>query len=46
VLPYIREHKVVYAEDIVEGLEKGPAALVGIFSGRNFGKQIVKVAEE
>lgn len=46
VLPYIREHKVFYVEDIVEGLEKGPAALVGLFSGRNFGKQIVKVAGE
>jgi NADPH-dependent curcumin reductase CurA len=46
VLPYIKEHKVVYVEDIVEGIEKGPEALVGLFSGRNFGKQIVKVAEE
>ncbi|MCH85976.1 NADP-dependent alkenal double bond reductase P2 [Trifolium medium] len=44
VLPYIRENRVVYVEDIVEGLEKGPEALVGLFSGRNFGKQIVKVA--
>lgn len=46
VLPYIREHKLVYVEDIVEGLENGPAALVGLFSGRNFGKQLVKVASE
>lgn len=46
VLPYIREQKVVYVEDIVEGLENGPAALVGLFSGRNFGKQLVAVARE
>ncbi|KAJ1395900.1 Polyketide synthase, enoylreductase domain [Sesbania bispinosa] len=46
VLPYIREHKFVYVEDIVEGLENGPAALVGLFSGHNFGKQIVAVAHE
>ncbi|KAK2388428.1 2-alkenal reductase (NADPdependent) [Trifolium repens] len=46
VLPYIKEHKVFYVEDIVEGIEKGPEALVGLFSGRNFGKQIVKVAGE
>ncbi|KAM5576919.1 2-alkenal reductase (NADP(+)-dependent)-like [Rosa sericea] len=44
VLPYIREGKIVYLEDIVEGLESGPAALVGLFSGRNVGKQIVLVA--
>ncbi|KAK7833219.1 2-alkenal reductase (nadp(+)-dependent) [Quercus suber] len=46
VLPYIREKKLVYVEDIVEGLESGPAALVGLFSGRNFGKQVVVVARE
>lgn len=46
VLPYIREKKVVYVEDIVEGLENGPAALVGLFSGRNFGKQVVAVSHE
>ncbi|QHO59605.1 2-alkenal reductase (NADP(+)-dependent) [Arachis hypogaea] len=41
VLPYIRDKKIFYVEDIVEGLENGPAALVGLFTGRNFGKQIV-----
>ncbi|KAB1216052.1 2-alkenal reductase (NADP(+)-dependent) [Morella rubra] len=46
VLPYIREKKIVYVEDIVEGLESGPAALVGLFSGRNFGRQVVAVARE
>lgn len=44
VLPHIREGKVTYVEDIVEGLENGPAALVGLFSGRNVGKQVVAVA--
>ncbi|XP_030937502.1 2-alkenal reductase (NADP(+)-dependent)-like [Quercus lobata] len=46
VLPYIREGKIVYVEDIAEGLENGPAALVGIFSGHNVGKQVVVVARE
>ncbi|CAL5195367.1 unnamed protein product [Lathyrus oleraceus] len=46
VLPYIREGKVVYVEDIAEGLEKGPAALVGLFSGQNVGKQVLVVARE
>ena len=44
VLPYIREKKMVYVEDIIEGLENGPAALVGLFRGRNFGKQVGVVA--
>ncbi|KAG6668843.1 hypothetical protein I3843_01G193300 [Carya illinoinensis] len=46
VLPYIKEGKIVYVEDMVEGLESGPAALVGLFSGRNVGKQVVVVARE
>ena len=46
VLPHIREGKVVYVEDIAEGLEKGPAALVGIFSGHNVGKQVLVVARD
>ncbi|XP_040994599.1 2-alkenal reductase (NADP(+)-dependent)-like [Juglans microcarpa x Juglans regia] len=46
VLLYIREGKIVYVEDIVEGLENGPVALVGLFSGRNVGKQVVAVARE
>ncbi|KAJ6690823.1 QUINONE OXIDOREDUCTASE-LIKE PROTEIN [Salix koriyanagi] len=46
VLPCIKEGKIVYVEDITEGLESGPAALVGLFSGRNVGKQVVKVAQE
>lgn len=44
VLPYIRQGKLVYVEDIVEGIENAPAALVGLFTGRNFGKQVVALA--
>jgi NADPH-dependent curcumin reductase CurA len=46
VLPLIREGKVVYVEDIAEGLENGPSALIGLYNGRNVGKQAVVVAHE
>ncbi|MED6223338.1 hypothetical protein PIB30_073030 [Stylosanthes scabra] len=46
VLSHLREGKIMYVEDIAEGLENGPAALVGLFSGRNFGKQVLLVAPE
>lgn len=46
VLPLIKEGKITYVEDIAEGLESAPAALVGLFSGRNVGKQVVVVARE
>ncbi|XP_057772288.1 2-alkenal reductase (NADP(+)-dependent)-like [Salvia miltiorrhiza] len=44
VLPLIKQEKLVYVEDIVEGIEAAPAAVVGLFSGRNVGKQVVLVA--
>ncbi|MED6179482.1 hypothetical protein PIB30_001245 [Stylosanthes scabra] len=46
VLPHIREGKIAYVEDIVEGLESGPEALIGLFSGQNFGKKIVAISRE
>ncbi|KAM7460858.1 hypothetical protein LguiA_028979 [Lonicera macranthoides] len=46
VLPQIKGGKIVYVEDMAEGLESAPAALVGLFSGRNVGKQVVVVSRE
>ncbi|PRQ46023.1 putative oxidoreductase [Rosa chinensis] len=46
ILPCIREGKVIYLEDIAEGLENGPSALVGLFSGRNVGKQLVSISHQ
>ncbi|KAF8711348.1 hypothetical protein HU200_029376 [Digitaria exilis] len=43
---YIKEGKVAVVEDVAEGIEKAPAALVGLFSGRNVGKQLVELARE
>ncbi|KAL1535411.1 2-alkenal reductase (NADP(+)-dependent)-like [Salvia divinorum] len=46
VVPLIKEGKITYVEDIAEGIESAPGALVGLFSGRNVGKQVVAVARE
>ncbi|XP_011085050.1 2-alkenal reductase (NADP(+)-dependent) [Sesamum indicum] len=46
VLPLIKDGKINYVEDIAEGLENAPTALIGLFSGRNVGKQVVVVARE
>ncbi|XP_016651747.1 PREDICTED: 2-alkenal reductase (NADP(+)-dependent)-like isoform X3 [Prunus mume] len=46
VLPAIKEGKITYVEDVVEGLESAPAALIGLFAGRNVGKQVVLVSRE
>ncbi|GLU17897.1 hypothetical protein SLE2022_342450 [Rubroshorea leprosula] len=46
LISYIKDGKITYVEDIAERLESGPAALVGFFSGRNVGKQVVTVSRE
>ncbi|KAL8482701.1 hypothetical protein ACS0TY_025659 [Phlomoides rotata] len=46
VLPLIKEGKIHYVEDKVEGIENAAGALIGLFSGRNVGKQVVVVATE
>jgi NADPH-dependent curcumin reductase CurA len=39
----ITDGSIRYREDIVDGLEKAPEALIGMLDGRNFGKVIVRV---
>ena len=46
VLPSIKQGKIIYVEDVAEGLESGPAALVGLFAGHNVGKQLIVVSRE
>jgi hypothetical protein len=43
---WLREGRLKYREDIVEGLEQAPAALLRLFDGRNFGKLLVRVAPD
>ncbi|KAL8051906.1 hypothetical protein ABFX02_06G178400 [Erythranthe guttata] len=41
-----KQGKITYLEDINEGLESGPSAFAGLFSGKNIGKQVICVAHE
>jgi NADPH-dependent curcumin reductase CurA len=40
---WVRDGKIKYREDIIEGLEKAPQGLIGMLKGKNFGKLLVKV---
>jgi NADPH-dependent curcumin reductase CurA len=40
---WVREGKVKFREDVVEGLEKAPDAFMGLLEGANFGKLVVKI---
>jgi len=43
---WIREGTLKYREDVVEGLEQAPSALLRLFDGRNFGKLLVRVSPD
>ena len=43
---WLREGRIKYREDIVEGLENAPAAFLGLLAGRNFGKLVVRVSAD
>jgi len=45
VSEWLREGRIKYREDIVDGLEHAPEAFIGLLQGRNFGKLIVRVAQ-
>ena len=46
VSQWVREGKIKYKEDVVEGLENAPQAFIGLLRGKNFGKLLVRVAQE
>jgi len=40
---WIKEGKIKFREDIVDGLENAPQAFIGLLEGKNFGKLIVRI---
>lgn len=43
---WIREGKLKYREDVVDGIQNAPRAFIGMMRGENFGKLLVKVADD
>jgi hypothetical protein len=44
--PLVRSGELKYREDIVEGLDRAPEAFIGLLNGRNFGKLLIKLADD
>ena len=42
----VREGRIHYREDIRDGLEQAPAALIGLLEGENLGKLLVRLAPD
>ncbi|MEH1767515.1 MAG: NADP-dependent oxidoreductase [Nostoc sp.] len=43
---WLQSGQLKYKEDVADGLEKAPAAFIGLLRGDNFGKLIVKVNDD
>jgi NADPH-dependent curcumin reductase len=43
---WVKEGKIKFREDIVDGLENAPQAFIGLLEGKNFGKLIIRVAQQ
>ena len=43
---WIRDGRLRYREDFVDGLEQAPQALIGLLRGENFGKLLVRVGDD
>jgi len=43
---WVRDGRLKYREDVVDGLQNAPGAFLGLFEGRNVGKLLVRVAPD
>ena len=43
---WLKEGKIGYRESVAEGIENAPQAFIGMLKGENFGKQIVRIADD
>lgn len=41
--PMVKDGRLKYREDVVDGLQNAPAAFIGLLQGRNFGKLLVRL---
>ena len=41
---WINEGRLKYKEDITDGLENAPAAFIGLFESRNFGRPLIRIS--
>jgi NADPH-dependent curcumin reductase CurA len=42
---WIKDGSIKYKEDVVDGFENAPEAFIGLLTGKNFGKLLVKVSD-
>jgi NADPH-dependent curcumin reductase CurA len=43
---WLRAGKILYREDMIDGLERAPEAFIGMLRGENFGKRVIRVGPQ
>ena len=43
---WLKDGKIKFREDVIDGLENAPQAFIGLLEGKNFGKLVVRVARD
>jgi len=42
---WLREGKLQYVEEVLEGIERAPDAIAGLYRGENLGKRLIRIAD-
>lgn len=42
---WLREGKLIYLEDVLDGIEHAPDAIAGLYRGENLGKRLIRLAD-
>ena len=43
---WVREGRIRYREDILDGIEQAPGSVAGLYRGENLGKRLIRIAPE
>jgi NADPH-dependent curcumin reductase CurA len=46
MISWLAEGRIKYREDVIDGLENAVKAFVGLLDGKNFGKLIIRIAQD
>ncbi|MGH8598797.1 MAG: NADP-dependent oxidoreductase, partial [Gammaproteobacteria bacterium] len=44
--PWVRDGRIRYREDVLEGIEQAPDAIAGLYRGDNLGKRLIRIAAD
>ncbi|MGB5987359.1 MAG: zinc-binding dehydrogenase, partial [Desulfobacterales bacterium] len=46
MIPLVQSGKIQYRDERIDGLRQAPQAFIGLLEGENFGKRVVRVADD